>query len=150
MRVAMKTTKSILIKHNEVRAVPKAGIVGGFNERKLNLKWWTGELKAWVDHYSLRNVAYSSLTTCRRCGGEYFAVSTNRWAYLSRSVKWCSTQCMRDEINERRKLSTKPKTSRAKPRSPMSCTFCKTTFLPTRSDAKFCSTNCRVKAFKRR
>lgn len=146
----MRTIKSVLIKHGEIRAIPIAGVTGKYPECKLRLRWWTGELKPLIDHYSLRNLAWSRTTNCRRCGGKYVAVSMNRWAFLSRAVKWCSTQCMRDEINERRKLSTKPKVSRAKPRLPMTCTFCKTLFAPTRSDAKFCSTNCRVKSFKRR
>lgn len=146
----MKTIKSILIKHGEIRAIPIAGVVGGFRERKLRLRWWTGELKALIDHYSLRHLDISQTRHCRRCNGEYAATYYRRPKNGTSIVGWCSTQCMRDEINERRKLSTKPKPSRAKPRVPMACTFCQITFTPPRNDAKFCSTNCRVKAFNRR
>lgn len=72
---------------------------------------------------------------CRRCGGEFDA--------LSPLARYCSERCATDAYLDRRQ--ERREEARGK-----TCAECATPFTAPRSDARFCSPKCRQAAYRQR
>lgn len=87
---------------------------------------------------------YARKDRCRRCG---------RWRY--RNVGWphdyCTTECARAaDLDRRRNIRRRDARIRASIRDSRSCQQCDATFIPSRSDARYCSPACRQRAYRQR
>jgi hypothetical protein len=140
----VKSTELIFFKDNEIKAVPLAGLT--YNKREFTwrpkLTWWTGELKPLLDLFPTQRSFGFSESACRRCKASYVP-----FGRPGSHVSWCSTQCYLADRNDRRRVQQAlSRPSRAKERPFLICGHCGCGVFPKRSDAKFCSANCRVKA----
>jgi hypothetical protein len=75
------------------------------------------------------------LCFCRVCFQHFYAARPAKSGTTS-----CSARCLREVA----RLRSRRRRSRAKPKAARPCQQCGATYTPTRSDACFCSTRCRV------
>lgn len=140
----MKSPDLIFYQHREIKAVPRAGL--SYDKRTFawrpKLSWWSGELKPLLEHFPKKNHYGVCARSCRRCEARYVP-----FGRLGHPVMFCSMKCRKADHNARRQvLRAEYRPSRAKRQQPIVCGQCFERFTPKRSDAKFCSGGCRVKA----
>jgi hypothetical protein len=75
---------------------------------------------------------------CHQCEGRYLTLGKGR------PPCYCSARCWKAS------RAVRPRKSRARQRTERACDQCGKPFLPKRSDARTCSTKCRVAAFRSR
>jgi hypothetical protein len=138
----------ILYQHRQIKAIPLAGLklIKARNEYVPKLSWWTGELKELLP--TIRSIpSYYWPRDCRRCGAAYMPMNRQRPA------GFCSTNCQKahqNELKRARQKDYRPSRAVVHAYQPIDCAHCTFNFLPKRSDAVYCSTNCRVQAHNRR
>jgi hypothetical protein len=77
---------------------------------------------------------------CRVCGRPVRQLVSNPYVRNGGGTLLCSERCRWTEKNDRRKLQY----------DPIPCAYCDTLFTPLRSGGKFCSSKCRVYAFRKK